>query len=220
MQTQPPTQMKQLIAQLHASDDPRERRTLLRRITETVHGEDGHLRHEVVVALLWALRDEDPRVKRLAVAWLPRLDKTNPQVEDVAIAHIYNRDLRVREGATFFLWLISSKRCQGMMQQIVRTQDARFPYKHWVFQLLSDQDIPIEILLQYLTDESALNHVLVRLGEIRDERVAPAIVAAIDDPTTIHAVRTRLFNALSNRDDISIDLVPHLRQWLKKRYPS
>ncbi len=216
MQTQQPTPIQQWIDQLHTSDDPRERRTLLRRMTETVHGEDGHLRHEVVVALLWALRDNDPSVKRLAVAWLPRLDKTNPQVEDVAIAHIYNRDLRVREGATFFLWLISSKRCQSMMYEIVQTQDDRFPYKHWVFQLLSNQDIPVDILLQYLTDESALSHVLARLGEIHDERVVPALVAAINALPPSQTLRPLLLSALSRRDDVNINLIPHLRRWLKQ----
>ena len=173
-------QINKWIDELQASAEPSKRRMLLRRITETVQGQAGLLRHEVIVTLLWALRDDDPSIKRLAIAWLPRLDRDNPQVEDVAIAHIYDKDLRVREGATFFLWLVSSKRCQGIMRQIIEKNDSRFPNKHWGFQLLSGQDIATDTLLQYLTDAAVLDHVLVRLAEIQDPSIAPALVAAIE----------------------------------------
>jgi len=106
------------------------------------------------------------------------------------------------------------------MRQIVEKNDERFPYKNWVFQLLSNQEIPTETLFNYLTDETALDHVLVRLGELRDERVAPAMVQAIDAPHTPTAVRTRLFRALSRRDDIQMDLVPHLQRWLGQHHPA
>lgn len=216
----PLNQIPDWIRELHAAEDPAQRRTLLRLLTETAQGDDALLPHAVVVALLWALRDPDPSVKRLAMAWLPRLDRDNPQVEDVAIAHIYDKDVRVREGATFFLWLVSSKRCQRIMREIVLTNDPRFPNKTWVFKLVANEDFAVEVLLPYLTDETALEAVLGRLNDIRDARIVPAIVRAIETPNLAASVRTTLFNALNRREDVAMNLVPHLQRWLRRTHPT